>query len=216
MKTGDLIAALALDLGTTGPRHGWRPARRLGLLVTAAMLLVSVLFLGSMGLRSGLSNASIVGAVALKQAIALTTAAAGILIALRAADPVGIRGGGPRLLLLPAALLALAMLADLGLNGVTGWQDRLVGHNGLRCVIAIPLLGLLPLTTILAALRDGTAPRPSAAGALAGLAAAGLGAAVYALNCTDDSPLFVAVWYSIAASVMAGVGSLAGQRALRW
>ena len=152
----------------------------------------------------------------MKQAIALTTAAAGILIALRAADPVGIRGGGPRLLLLPAALLALAMLADLGLNGVTGWQDRLVGHNGLRCVIAIPLLGLLPLTTILAALRDGTAPRPSAAGALAGLAAAGLGAAVYALNCTDDSPLFVAVWYSIAASVMAGVGSLAGQRALRW
>lgn len=216
MKTEDLIAALASDLSTVRAGGVWQPGRRLALLVPVAMLVVAGAFLGTMGLRSGLSSPPILGAVALKQAIVLTTAATGLFIALRAADPVGARGGTPRLLLLPAAILLLAVLVDLALDGWGGSYDRLVGHNGLRCLVAIPLLGLPPLAAILVALREGAAPRPGIAGALAGLAAAGLSASIYALNCTDDSPLFVAAWYGIAASVLAAVGALAGSRVLRW
>ena len=216
MKTDELIAALAADLRTDGPRAGWRPARRIALMVPLAMLLVAGGFLGAVGLRAGLGSPPVLGAVALKQMIVLTAAGAGLLVALRAADPVGARGGRLGLLLLPAALLTVAVLADIAIDGTAGWHDRLVGHNGLRCVVAIPLLGIPLLAAILAALRDGAAPRPGFAGALAGLAAAGLGAAIYALNCTDDSPLFVAAWYGIAASVMAGLGALAGRRVLRW
>lgn len=216
MKTDELIAALAADLRTDRPRAGWRPARRIALLVPLAVLVVAGGFLGTVGLRAGLVSAPVLGAVALKQVIVLTAAAAGLLVALRAADPVGARGGRFGLLLLPATLLAVAVLADFAIDGTAGWRDRLVGHNGLRCVVAIPLLGLAPMTAILAALREGAAPRPGLAGALAGLAAAGLGAAIYALNCTDDSPLFVAAWYGIAAAVMAGLGALVGRRVLRW
>ena len=58
--------------------------------------------------------------------------------------------------------------------------------------------------------------RPALAGVVAGLVAGGLGAAVYAIHCPDDSPLFVAVWYSIAIAFVATVGGLAGHSVLRW
>ena len=58
--------------------------------------------------------------------------------------------------------------------------------------------------------------RPRLAGAVAGLASAGLAASLYALYCPDDSPLFVATWYTLAAAITAGVGAIAGKRWLRW
>ena len=37
-------------------------------------------------------------------------------------------------------------------------------------------------------------------------------ATLYASHCTDDSPLFVATWYTIATALVAAVGALAGSR----
>ena len=54
------------------------------------------------------------------------------------------------------------------------------------------------------------------AGLVAGLCAGGIGAAAYAAHCTDDSPLFVAVWYSLGVAFMGVVGALLGPRFLRW
>ncbi|NJO33150.1 MAG: DUF1109 family protein, partial [Rhodospirillales bacterium] len=54
------------------------------------------------------------------------------------------------------------------------------------------------------------------AGAVAGLLASGLSAALYATHCPDDSPLFVAVWYTLAVGAVVVVGALAGRRVLRW
>ncbi|WP_143202048.1 NrsF family protein, partial [Bradyrhizobium sp. NAS96.2] len=53
-------------------------------------------------------------------------------------------------------------------------------------------------------------------GAVAGLLCAGLAATVYASHCTDDSPLFVATWYTLATAIVASVGALMGKRALRY
>jgi hypothetical protein len=39
---------------------------------------------------------------------------------------------------------------------------------------------------------------------------------LYALTCPDDSPLFVATWYSIAIAVVAGGAAWVGNRLLRW
>ncbi|MEO8315782.1 MAG: NrsF family protein [Pseudomonadota bacterium] len=47
------------------------------------------------------------------------------------------------------------------------------------------------------------------------LLAGAVGAALYALHCTDDSPLFVATWYSLAILAMTGAGAIAGARWLR-
>ena len=53
------------------------------------------------------------------------------------------------------------------------------------------------LAAALIGLRHGAPTRPAVAGAIAGLLSAGLAATLYASHCTDDSPLFVATWYTI-------------------
>lgn len=79
----------------------------------------------------------------------------------------------------------------------------------------IPVLALGSLACFLLALRQGAPTNPGLAGAIAGLAASGIAATFYATNCTDDSPLFVVVWYSIATAMVVAVGHLAGFRYLR-
>jgi len=41
-------------------------------------------------------------------------------------------------------------------------------------------------------------------------------ALMYASNCTDDSPLFVASWYPLATAIVVAAGALAGRQWLRW
>jgi hypothetical protein len=72
------------------------------------------------------------------------------------------------------------------------------------------------LAAALIGLRHGAPSRPAVAGALAGLSSAGLAATLYAAHCTDDSPLFVATWYTTAAALVAAIGALAGSRVLRF
>jgi hypothetical protein len=78
------------------------------------------------------------------------------------------------------------------------------------------MLSLAPAICMLLALRHGAPSRPGIAGALAGLSAGALGAALYALTCRDDSPLFVLAWYSIAIAIVTIGSAIAGSRLLRW
>jgi len=48
------------------------------------------------------------------------------------------------------------------------------------------------------------------------LLSAGLAATLYAAHCTDDSPMFVATWYSLAAVIVAAIGAFAGSRVLKF
>ena len=93
-------------------------------------------------------------------------------------------------------------------------MTRLVGTNSRVCLMAIPTMALPLLAGALIGLRHGAPSRPAVAGAFAGLLSAGLAATLYASHCTDDSPLFVATWYTIAAAVMAAVGAFAGRKVL--
>jgi len=45
---------------------------------------------------------------------------------------------------------------------------------------------------------------------------AGLAATLYASHCTDDSPLFVMTWYSIATALVAAIGAFVGSKVLRF
>lgn len=58
--------------------------------------------------------------------------------------------------------------------------------------------------------------RPGFAGFSAGILAGGIAATLYAANCADDSPLFVATWYPIAIGALALLGVALGQRFARW
>ncbi len=93
---------------------------------------------------------------------------------------------------------------------------RLVGSNSKVCLTAIPVLSLPLLVAALIGLRHGAPARPALSGAIAGLLSAGLAATLYASHCTDDSPLFVASWYTLATAFVAGVGALLGSRVLRY
>jgi len=91
-----------------------------------------------------------------------------------------------------------------------------MGMNGMMCLADIIFLSIFPLGAILYALRQGAPMSPAVTGAAAGLLAGALGAALYAMHCMDDSPLFVASWYTLAIGLMALVGLLVGQYVLRW
>ena len=93
---------------------------------------------------------------------------------------------------------------------------RLVGSNSRVCMTAIPLLSLPLLSAALIGLRHGAPTRPAVAGAVAGLLSAGLAATLYASHCTDDSPLFVATWYTFATLLVTAIGALAGSKVLRF
>jgi hypothetical protein len=95
-------------------------------------------------------------------------------------------------------------------------MTRLVGSNSKVCMTAVPLMSLPLLAASLLGLRHGAPTRPAVAGAMAGLLSAGLAATLYASHCTDDSPLFVATWYSVGTALMAALGALIGSRVLKY
>jgi hypothetical protein len=114
------------------------------------------------------------------------------------------------------ALLATGIAGELIASPPEAWWRLLIGSNALACLTLVPVLSLLPLAGILAALRYGAPSCPRFAGAAAGLLAGGIGGAVYAMHCSDDSPLFVMTWYGLSVAGVAALGAVLGARWLRW
>jgi hypothetical protein len=212
MNTDQLITAIAADAA---------PSRRLGrLLCYAAVAGVAgtgVLFFSAIGPRPDLAAALDTWRFVLKFVITAPLAIAATLIILAMARPDG-RDGYRLLPLVAAPLGLLAVAASLELLALPRslWMVRLVGSNSVNCMTLIPLLAIIPLAAFLAVLRHGAPRDPGSTGAVAGLAAAAIAASFYALNCFDDSPLFVITWYPLATSMVAACGYLLGRRILRW
>ena len=93
---------------------------------------------------------------------------------------------------------------------------RLIGANARFCLLFIPMLATAPLACLLFALRQGAPTNPGLAGAVAGLLAGAVAATLYALHCPDDSPFFLATWYSLAIVIVSASGYGVGSRMLRW
>jgi hypothetical protein len=113
-------------------------------------------------------------------------------------------------------VLTAGVLTELFVLPTASWCPKLVGSNGLVCLVSIPFFALPMLIAEILALRQGAPTRPTLTGVVAGLFAGGVAAAIYAAHCPDDSPLFVALWYSLGIAIVALVGGLAGRLALRW
>ena len=119
-------------------------------------------------------------------------------------------------LLAPVALLAVAVGVELATVPSELWARKLIGTNWQHCLTLVPLFSIPPLAALIIALREGAPQHPGLTGALAGWRRRGLSATIYATNCTDDSPLFVATWYPLATGIVALAGFLAGRRWLTW
>jgi hypothetical protein len=116
----------------------------------------------------------------------------------------------------PFLLLGGAVVAELFLVPAEMWGRKLIGANALHCLTIIPLLSIAPLFALLHAMRGGAPQNSELAGGLAGAAAAGIAATLYAANCPDDSPLFVASWYPLATTIVVATGAFSGHWVLRW
>jgi hypothetical protein len=213
MKTEDLINALGADSGgrtTRSPDTAWRIA------MGVAAVLAAAVFFSTIGPRPDFMAAAHTLRFLFKFVFTASLAVTAFLCVRALATPGGFsRGAGLGLLLAPA-LMAVAVLLELAVMPEQRWMPRLVGHNMPVCLSMIPLIGIGPLAAFIAVLRYSAPTRPALAGAVAGLAAGGLAATFYAAHCFDDSPLFVAVWYTIAIAALAGLGALAGRIFARW
>ncbi len=211
MKTDDLIRALAADATAEPPL-----ARTLliGLVPALAVGLAGLVL--TLGVRADL-------AAALHEPLSVmrfVLTAALSLVALRLALILARPGGRPSARFWPLALLA-AISAGLWVWAFVttppqALQMAVVGKTMVACLVSIPLIAVLPVAAVLAMLRRGATTAPIRAGAVAGLAGGGAAAAIYALHCTEDSPLFYVTWYGLAILGVTVVSALIGARLLRW
>lgn len=211
MKTDDLIRAIAADAAPVPSLHS-RFALLLGLAVAAAATAFWIL----LGPRDDAVQSLGQLRFVFKFVVTLSLAVPAIGLVLRLARPGAVLGLWRVAILLAPGLLALGVALELAALPSSAWRAAMVGENARICLTYVPLIGLAPLGLLLFALRQGAPAHPMRAGAVAGLIAGGIAASFYAAHCPDDSPLFVAVWYSIAIAMLTALGALIGSRLLRW
>ncbi|TRW99593.1 DUF1109 family protein [Paracoccus sp. M683] len=211
MKTDELIAAMVAD-ATPGPSVGLLAAR--WFLPALALMGLAVLLV--LGPRADLTAAMAVPATAMKLVLPLVVAAAACLAVLRRAHPEARAGGLIWLVILVGGAAALWFAVTLSGLPPSQWWAAAKGQTLLFCLVAVPVIAILPLAVLIAVLRAGASTAPRRSGALAGLAAGAGAAALYALHCTEDSPLFFLSWYTLGILVVTGLGAAAGGRWLRW
>jgi hypothetical protein len=212
VRTSEFIAALAADPVPVPIRMGRRLAAALALGLVGALALYALF----VGVRPDFAEA--VGTVRfdLKFVDALALALPSLFLLVRLARPDAKPGALGLWLFAPLVMLAFAVSVELAITPSGEWMTRLVGQNMRYCTTMIPMMAAPILAALIVAMRAGAPQHPAWTGALAGAAAAGIAAFLYASHCPDDSPLFVATWYPLATLVCAAAGALAGRRFLAW
>ncbi len=215
MKTDALIAMLArgpvaAEPGTT--------ERRLAAATALAALVIAALGLVVLGPRPDLASAAGLPAFWLKLAFPVALACAAYVASCRLARPgarLGAAGwGGMALPFVAVAGLALAALIEAP-SASEAWS-LVSGRSAVGCFAAIALLALPVFAATQVALRSLGPTRLRAAGAVAGLLAGAVAAAVYAIHCDEMAAPFVAVWYGLGMAGPTVAGAWLGPRLLRW
>ncbi|MBL8329501.1 MAG: DUF1109 domain-containing protein [Rubrivivax sp.] len=211
MKTDELIDLLARN---AGPAPSALAARRLAPAAGLGLLLASVGSLAVIGLIPMPMFSGPVPWMKLAYGGALALAAGWLTARLsRPAAPT--TAAGLLLLAVVAAMLLLALSLWLQQPALTRWAE-LLGHSWSRCPFIVLMLSLPALAGTLWAVRGLAPTRPRAAGFAAGLLAGSVGACGYALSCTEASPMFVALWYTLGIALTGFLGAALGPRVLRW
>ena len=212
METEQLIRTLAAD----NPH----PVRPVGFVLALALLAAApislAMFLMMLGVRPDVMTAMHNPFFDLKFLITLALAISAIAVGLHLSRPEASLRDRGWLLLIPIGIVAAGIAGEMMIPQRLPMMTRLIGHNSRICTTAIPLLSLPLLAGALIGLRHGAPARPALAGAIAGLISAGLAATLYASHCTDDSPLFVVTWYTIATAIVTAAGALIGAKVLRF
>jgi len=212
MDTNELIKALAADTRRpmTSLSSAWWRATGLATALAAAV------FYSAIDPRPDIAAAA--GTLRfLFKFVVLLTLAGSAFGALRALSrPEGTWRKALPLLMAAPALLVAAVALELLTVPPRAWPERMIGTSNVYCLLLIMMIGIGPLSILLLALRHGAPSSPGIAGAVAGLLAGGIAATIYLAHCTDDSPLFVATWYTIAIAALAMLGAAIARRLVHW
>ncbi|HEX5997974.1 MAG TPA: DUF1109 domain-containing protein [Hyphomicrobiaceae bacterium] len=212
MRTEDLIEAIARDAAAPRPWLGGRMA--LALLAGGAVSYA--LYAVELGVRLDILSVLFTWRFLLKIAVVTLLVVAACWASARLARPDMKSRNVTGALAAAPAILAMGVGYELLTLPAVQWPTYAIGTNAVLCLISLPLLSVAPLLAMLAALRSGAPRSATAAGAVAGLLAGGMGATLYGTHCFDDSPLFVAIWYSIAIGLVVLAGAILGRYLLRW
>jgi len=212
MRTEDLIKALDADARNKAMPLG----RAWWLAAGVAVVVAGVVFFMTIGPRPDIMPAMHTMRFMSKFVFTLVLTASAFAL-IRALSTPGAASRRAKLWMAAApVLVVIAVILELVVVPEAEWGRRLVGSNMMICMSFIPLIGIGPLAIFLGILRYGAPTRPVLAGAVAGLLAGGLAATFYAAHCFDDSPLFVATWYTIAIAFLTALGALGGWFFVRW
>jgi hypothetical protein len=212
VKTENLISALVAD----GASIGMPIAQKVALAMACGLALSTAVFFWQLGWRPDIGQARATPTFLFKFVVTTALLAPAALLAARLARPDAAPGLWGWALLIAPLLLVAGVSAELVASPINVWAAKLIGTNAIACVALIVLLSIAPFAALLFALSQGAPAEPALAGAVAGIAAGALAATLYAMHCTDDSPLFVATWYTVGIGVMALAGIVLGERLLRW
>jgi hypothetical protein len=213
MKTDDLVKALAADAKSVEPPI----TRTLAVAIALGTVISLVCFLRALGVRPDfLQSMTDSGRFIFKFMLTLSVAVPGFVLLRGMSRPDFVPGNRLWWLALAPVLLSAAVAFELLSVPIDAWHAQMMGHNSHNCLTIIPLLSLPPFVTVIYALRSGAPANPTMAGAIGGLLSAGIAATLYASNCTDDSPLFVGLWYPIGFALMATLGAWTGSKILPW
>jgi hypothetical protein len=114
------------------------------------------------------------------------------------------------LAVLCAAIVALASAAP------AAWGGMIFGPQWTTCLICVPLFAAAPFASLVAALRRGAPTSLALTGAVTGLIAGALGAAVFAFHHPGASVPFILIWYVGPIALCGFAGAMLGPRLLRW
>lgn len=211
MKTDDLIQMMARD--DTAPRALVPDLTRV---LTAALIcgvLVTALVLG---FRANMAEAMTTPVTSMKWLLPLLAGAVGLAAAVRLARPV--TQTTPSLWL--GAGLGFAVAIWWGFAALNATPELLWplirGRSALICLSSVVAISVVPMALGLRCLSRGASLHPTRSGAALGLGVGGLAAAIYALHCDEDAPLFFLTWYTLGILIVTSAGALAGRRMLRW
>lgn len=184
--------------------------------VGIAIVLAAAVFFAMLGPRSDIKTAAETLRFLFKFLVTITLAASAFSCVRTLSRPGANWRNAILCLAAAPALMAIAVVVELIALPSNIWSATMIGQNSLACLTYISLIGLGPLIILLWTLHYSAPTKPALAGSVAGLLAGGIAATFYAAKCTDDSPLFVATWYTLAVTALAILGAASANRIARW
>lgn len=213
MKTDELIDMLGTNLE---PVKRGELRNTLVVALTVGAVAAICLMLGIFGVPTDAFGRDYLALKAVALAFTLGLAGAGASFLVSCARP-GDAGRKPLVVigLLFFAVLSAGLLA-LALTHPAAWGGMVFGAQWAACLICIPLFAIAPFASLVWALRRGAPTNLVRTGAVMGLVAGALGAAVFAFHHPTGSIPFILIWYGGPIVACALVGAILGPRLLRW